>query len=383
MDYKEKYSEKDQDRDREKDQTRSRKKIRLGITLGDIGGIGPELVIRAFQEPSLRELFTPVVYGSSRVLNFYRKALSVEKFSYTPIQLPSQAQFKKVNLIETTTKIDHIEVGMATEIGGQAALDSLDLAIEHINKGELDALVTLPLDKSTVAHFRPDFIGHTDYLANALNAKDYMMFMISDDIKVGLVTGHVPLKDVSAKINTAAILAKLRIMNHSLKLDFTLQKPKIAVLGLNPHAGDHGLLGKEEGAVIVPALQAAEKEGIVALGPYSPDGFFASGAFTRFDGILALYHDQGLIPFKMLAGYSGVNFTAGLPIVRTSPDHGVAYDLAGKNEAVVDSFLNALYSAEDIFRNRTDNAVLMKNSLKNKSIKIDLGEEEGVVTMEE
>lgn len=369
--------------EKDKKEQKIRKKIRLGITLGEVGGIGPEIVINSFQEPSLRELFTPIIYGSAKALNFYRKILSVEKFSYTPILRPSEAQPKRVHVIDPGTRIDNIEVGQATVTGGQAALESLNLAIQHLKANELDALVTMPIDKNSVAKLLPEFTGHTEYIAKELGVKDQLMFLISEELKVGTVTGHVPLKNVSGAITQDKILSKIRIMNLSLKMDFSLQKPRIAVLGLNPHSGDTGLLGREEVEIIAPAVKAAEAEGIFVMGPFSPDGFFATHQYSRFDGILAMYHDQGLIPFKLLAGYSGVNFTAGLPIVRTSPDHGVAYDLAGKNLASLESFMNALYASEDIFRNRTDNEALQKGSLKNKGIRIEVGEEEGEVALEE
>lgn len=366
-----------------KEQDRKSGKLKVGITMGDAGGIGPELIIRVFQESPLREMFIPIIYGSGKALNFYRKVLSIDKFNYSQIQNPAQAQIKKVNLIDCGSGMDRIEIGLATEAGGRAALEALDLAISHIKSKEIDALVTLPLDKNTVAKANPGFSGHTGYLAQQLGGIDPLMFLISEHLKMGLVTEHVALKDVAGKISSRAILNKIRLMHDSLKNDFSVSRPRIAVLSLNPHAGDEGLLGKEENEVIIPAIKESERDGIMAIGPYAADGFFAAGLFKRFDGVLAMYHDQGLVPFKLLASFSGINYTAGLPVVRTSPDHGVAYDLAGKNEASVDSFLNALYAAYDICNERTENEAINLGSLKNKGIKVEMNEADEEIQFEE
>jgi 4-hydroxythreonine-4-phosphate dehydrogenase len=341
-----------------------RKKLRIGITIGDINGIGPELIIKAFAEPPLRELFTPIIYGSSRVLNTYRKLLSTDKFSYNVIQTPDQAQPKRVSVIECIPGVEEVEVGKPSAAGGLAAYQALKAATEHLKSGEIDALVTLPIDKSTIRSKEFDFPGHTEFLGKTFNRDTSLMLMISDHLKVATVTGHVPLSRVSDLLNVELIYRKIAVLNESLKVDFNIVRPRIAVLGVNPHAGDNGLLGKEDQEKIVPAVQKADKEGIWVFGPYSADGFFGSGQWQKFDAVLAMYHDQGLIPFKLLAGFEGVNYTAGLPAIRTSPDHGVAYTLAGKDIATPDSFIQAIYAAIDIHRNRSDYEEVRSGALK-------------------
>ncbi|MBK9450735.1 MAG: 4-hydroxythreonine-4-phosphate dehydrogenase PdxA [Bacteroidetes bacterium] len=344
---------------------KTRKVLRIGITIGDYNGIGPELIIQGLTEPRLREICTPIVYGSSKVLNVYRKLLSVDKFSYNVIQAPNQAQPKKVSVIDCITNADNVEPGKFSLDAGKGAFEALRQAVQDLKSGEIDALVTLPIDKSSIQSEEFQFPGHTEYLAQQFGQDTSLMFMIHDRLKVAVVTGHVPLANVSKAITVELILKKLRIMNMSLKTDFNVDKPKIAVLGLNPHAGDNGLLGKEEKERINKAVEDAQRERIFAMGPYSADGFFGMGLFKKFDAILAMYHDQGLIPFKLMAGFEGVNFTAGLPIVRTSPDHGVAYNLAGKGEADPSSFIHAVYKAMDICRERRDNLDLQEGSLFN------------------
>lgn len=353
-----------------------RKTLRIGITTGDINGIGPELIIRAFEDTRIKEMFTPIIYGSPRVLNIYRKVLSIEKFSYNTIEQPNQAAPKKVSLIDCINMQDRVDIGIANERGGKAALESLEAAVKDLKSGELDALVTMPIDKSTIQGEKFDFPGHTEYLAKTFETSEYMMFMISDFLKIGVVTGHVPLKDVVNHISTKGILEKIRIMDKTLRMDFNIERPVIAVLGINPHAGDNGLLGKEDKEKVERAIEQATAEGYLALGPYPADGFFGSGTFKKFDAVLAMYHDQGLIPFKVLAGWEGVNYTAGLPVIRTSPDHGVAYELAGKGEASVDSFVHAIYSAIDIFRRRHENMEVEENKLDADGLEIGADEDE-------
>jgi 4-hydroxythreonine-4-phosphate dehydrogenase len=371
---------------------KTRKVLRIGISIGDFNGIGPELIIQGLTEPRLREICTPIVYGSSKVLNVYRKLLSVDKFSYNVIQQPNQAQPKKVSVIECITQADNVEPGKPSLEAGKGAFESLNRAVQDLKLGEIDALVTLPIDKSTIQSNEFQFPGHTEYLAQQFGLDNTLMFMIHDRLKVAVVTGHVPLEKVSKAITVELILKKLRIMNMSLKLDFNVEKPKIAVLGLNPHAGDNGLLGKEDKERIVKAVEDAQRERIFAMGPYSADGFFGMGMFKKFDAILAMYHDQGLIPFKLMAGFEGVNFTAGLPVVRTSPDHGVAYNLAGKGEADPSSFMHAIYKAMDIYRERRDNMDIQEGSLFNPKARerrhipadiVDEAEEEDLVLTED
>ncbi|MFN8394741.1 MAG: 4-hydroxythreonine-4-phosphate dehydrogenase PdxA [Bacteroidia bacterium] len=342
-----------------------RKVLRIGISIGDFNGIGPELVIQGLTEPRLKEICTPIVYGSSKVLNVYRKLLSVDKFSYNVIQQPNQAQPKKVSVIECITNAENVEPGKPSAEAGKGAFEALRAAVNDLKAGEIDALVTLPIDKSSIQSPEFQFPGHTEYLAQQFGLDTSLMFMIHDRIRVAVVTGHIPLEKVSKAITVETIMKKLRIMNMSLKTDFNVEKPKIAVLGLNPHAGDNGLLGREDKEKIQKAVEDAQRERIFAMGPYSADGFFGMGTFKKFDAILAMYHDQGLIPFKLMAGFEGVNFTAGLPVVRTSPDHGVAYNLAGKGEADPASFVHAMYKAMDIYRERRDNLDLQEGSLFN------------------
>ncbi len=341
----------------------SNRKLRIGITIGDVNGIGPELVIKAFEDQRFKDLCIPILYGSSRVINLYKKVIGSNKFHYVVVQTPSQAHNNKLNIIECVPNMERVEMGKATEEGGEAAYLSLKRAIEDAQHQELDALLTLPVNKATVEKFEPGFVGHTEMLTSAFNSRESLMLMVSDQLKMGVVTSHVPVKDISANLTTEKIIRKLRLMSDTLRRDFTIQQPMIAVLGLNPHAGDDGLLGTEEKDIILPALSHLQKEGLKVFGPYPADGFFGSLTYRKFDGVLAMYHDQGLIPFKLLSGYAGVNFTAGLPIVRTSPDHGVAYDIAGKDVADPESLRSALYLAIDVFHQRQMNDALEKGAL--------------------
>jgi len=338
-------------------------RIRVGITLGDMNGIGPEIILKTVSDNRLSQDLTIVVYGSNRVLNFYKKELSIEQFSFHGIKEAANAIPKKVNLVSLTKQELPVVPGEVTEIAGKLAFMSLEAAVEDLAGNKIDVLVTSPINKKNIQQKGFEFPGHTEYLAKYSNVDQALMLMCSEDLRVGVVTGHVPLKEVSEKISQDQIVAKLLAMDKSLKMDFTVQKPKIAVLGLNPHAGDNGLLGAEEKEVIVPAINKAKEQGVFAFGPYAADGFFAGNSFKNFDAILAMYHDQGLIPFKSIAGDYGVNYTAGLPIVRTSPAHGTAYDLAGKSVANEQSFRQAIYMACDIYRNRTENRQLAANAL--------------------
>ncbi|HHG86128.1 MAG TPA: 4-hydroxythreonine-4-phosphate dehydrogenase PdxA [Bacteroidetes bacterium] len=344
---------------------KARKTLRIGITMGDVNGIGPEFIIRAFQESHLREICTPVVYGSPRALNVYRKILHVDRFSYNVIQEPKQANPRKVSVIDCVNNLERVEAGKPGPEGGRAAFEALDRAVQDLKAGEIDALVTLPIDKNTIQNDNFRFPGHTEFLAKTFEVEDNLMFMVHEHLKVAVVTGHIPLKQVSAELTVPLIQNKIKMMIKSLRQDFNLEKPRIAVLGLNPHAGDNGLLGKEEKEKIARAVEIVQKEKGFVFGPYSADGFFASGAYKKFDGILAMYHDQGLIPFKLLAGFEGVNYTAGLPVVRTSPDHGLAYDLAGKGEADLTSFIYALYAAIDITHHRRESVSIEDGSIWN------------------
>jgi 4-hydroxythreonine-4-phosphate dehydrogenase len=338
-------------------------KLRIGITIGDINGIGPELIIKAFQDGRLRGLCIPIVYGSARILNIYKKLFQIEKFHYAIIPNAAAAKSGTVNIIECLPDVDRVDIGSPSQSGGLAAYNALQRAIEDALKNQIDALVTLPVDKSTVRLHKADFSGHTEMLANAFSIRDNLMMFVDEQLKIALVTNHVPLKDVSRNLSVQRICVKARLMVQSLKDDFSLDKPLIAILGLNPHAGEEGAIGKEEIEVIRPAIKQLQDEGIMAYGPYSPDGFFGSLQFKKFDATLAMYHDQALIPFKLLSGTNGVNYTAGMPFVRTSPDHGVAYNIAGKGIADESSFRNSLYLAIDVHARRKENLALRSNAL--------------------
>jgi len=339
-------------------------RIRVGITLGDMNGVGPEIILKTVSDNRLAQDLTIIVYGSNRVLNAYKKALNIDQFSFHGIKDASDAVPKKVNLVSLTKQELPVSPGNVTEIAGQLAFMSLEAAVKDLAGNKIDVLITSPINKKNIQQKGFEFPGHTEYLAKYSNVDQALMLMCSEDLRVGVVTGHIPLKEVSEKITTDQIVAKLVAMDKSLKMDFSIQKPKIAVMGLNPHAGDNGLLGMEEKEVIIPALAEAKDQGVFAFGPYPADGFFSGNAYKKFDAVLAMYHDQGLIPFKSIAGEYGVNYTAGLPIVRTSPAHGTAYDIAGKGIASEQSFRQAIYMACDIYRNRSENRQLTANALE-------------------
>lgn len=338
-------------------------KLKVGISIGDLNGIGMEVIIKSLMDNRVLEFFTPIVYGNTKNASFHRKANNINDFSFNVINDVSQANPKRANMINVWQEDVKITLGEENEIGGKYAFMSLEKAVEDLNAGKIDALVTAPINKHNIQQEGFHFPGHTEYLQSKVNASDVLMFMISDELRVGVVTGHVPLKDVSVQITEESILKKLRLMNDSLKKDFWIQKPKIAVLGLNPHAGDNGVIGTEDDDIIRPTIEKAKAEGILAFGPYPADGLFAGDAFKKFDAVLAMYHDQGLIPFKHIANRKGVNYTAGLPIVRTSPDHGTGYDIAGKNLASHESFLEAVFAAVHIVRNRREQVELAANPL--------------------
>lgn len=339
-------------------------KIKLGITHGDINGIGYEVILKSLIDNRINEFFTPILYGSSKVLAYHRKALDIENFSLNSIRHPSEANPKRSNIINCTDDNIRVELGKSTELAGAASLKALERAVEDIKNGEIDILVTAPINKDNIQSDNFKFPGHTEYLQHKTNMNEVLMLMVSERLRVGVVTGHIPLKDVSLTITEDLILRKVRVLNKTLIEDFDIAKPKIAILSLNPHSGDNGLIGKEEIEIIIPAIKKAQEENIVALGPYAADGLFGSKDHTKFDAILAMYHDQGLAPFKAISFTSGVNYTAGLPFVRTSPAHGTAYELAGKNEASEESFRQAMYLALDIYRNKRRFKKLKENPLK-------------------
>lgn len=347
-----------------------RKTIITGITQGDINGIGYEVIIKALAEPGINDLCVPVVYGSPKVAAYHRKVLNISNFSFNNIRTPEEAHPKRANLINCLGDEVRVELGKSTPEAGYASLAALEHAAGDLMNGKIDVLVTGPIDKHNIQSEKFHFTGHTDYFKSKFNAPDVLMFMICECMKIGFATEHLPLRDVSGAITVPLLLGKLRLMNQSLLRDFAIRGPRVAVLSLNPHTGDNGLLGTEEKEVVIPAITRANDEGILAFGPYSSDGFFGSGAFSRFDAVLAMYHDQGMGVFKALSFDTGVNFTAGLPFVRTSPVHGTAFDLAGKNEASATSMRQAIYMACDIFRNRQLHDELTRNPLQPQKIEI-------------
>lgn len=330
-------------------------KIVVGITQGDSNGIGYEVIIKALADPRILEQFIPVIYGSSKLFGFYRKTIpEVEQMDTNAINSASEAHVKRINIVNCLPENTFAEPGEATAESAKGAMLSLEAAIKDLKNGLIDVLVTGPINKKAMSNAGFGFPGHTEYIQNAFGAKDVTMLMVSSRLRLGVVTGHIPLKDVCKSITEEKILSKLRLMNESLKKDFMVDMPRIAVLSLNPHSGDGGLLGTEEQDIIIPAIRKATEEGILAYGPFSPDGFFGLGHYEKFDATLAMYHDQGLSPFKALSFEDGVNYTAGLPVIRTSPDHGTAYEMAGRDEADPRSMRSAIFTAIDIFRNRMD-----------------------------
>jgi len=330
-------------------------KIIVGITQGDSNGIGYEVIIKALADPRILEQFTPVLYGSSKLFGFYKKTIpEVEQIDTNAVNDASEAHAKRINIVNCLPDSTFAEPGQATPESAKGAISALEAAVRDLKAGKIDVLVTGPINKKAMSNQGFGFPGHTEYIQNAFGVKDALMFMVSHRLRLAVVTGHIPLKDVSAQITEEKILSKLRLMNESLKRDFVIDQPRIAVLSLNPHSGDGGLLGTEEQGIIIPAIKKATDEGILAFGPFSPDGFFGLSHYENFDATLAMYHDQGLAPFKALSFEDGVNFTAGLPVVRTSPDHGTAFEMAGRDEADPRSMRAAIFQAIDIFRNRLD-----------------------------
>lgn len=339
-------------------------KIKIGISIGDVNGIGLEVILKTLANASILDYCTPIVYGHTKVASYHRKALGLGDFSFNVINEAADANPKKANMINCWEEDVKIELGTANEIGGKYALLSLEKATEDLIKGNIDALVTAPINKHNIQSDTFAFPGHTEYLQERSGSKDVLMFLISEDLRVGVVTGHIPVAEVATSITKEKIVKKLVMINESLKKDFWIEKPKIAVLGLNPHAGDNGLLGKEEQDIIMPAIQEAFDKGVICFGPYPADGFFGKSSYKQFDAVLAMYHDQGLIPFKTIAFGTGVNYTAGLKYVRTSPDHGTGYDIAGKNVADPSSFIEAVFAATHIVNRRREQESLLSNQLR-------------------
>ena len=339
-------------------------KIKIGITQGDVNGIGYEVILKAFEDPTIFELCTPIVYGSPKVMTYHRKALELET-SFSIINSASEAMHGRLNVVNCCDDEVKVELGKPSHESGKAAFDALERAMAEYKEGKFDVLVTAPIHKQMIQSESFTFPGHTEYIEQCVGeGSKALMILANEKLRVALVTGHIPVAKISSVLTQELIQEKLATFSASLKQDFGIGAPRIAVLALNPHAGDGGVIGTEEETIITPAIKAMREQGVLCFGPYPADGFMGSGAFSRFDGVLAMYHDQGLIPFKVMAMESGVNFTAGLPIIRTSPDHGTAFDIAGKNEASPDSFRQALYMAIDIYRNRKSNDEAYRNPLR-------------------
>ncbi len=342
----------------------------IGFSCGDINGIGTELIIKTLSDNRILDFCTPVVFASNKSINFYRKALPDINFTYAAIKDNTKPNIKQVNVFNCWDEEVAITPGQLNELGGSYAWKSLKAAVEALKNNSIHGLVTAPIHKKNIQSAEFNFSGHTPYLKHAFGVNDVVMLMVASNIRVGLLSEHVPVTELANHISAEAILSKLRIMNDSLAKDFGIDKPKIAVLGLNPHAGDEGLIGKEEQTIIKPAIKEAQNSNILAFGPFSADAFFARGQHEKFDAVLAMYHDQGLIPFKSLAIGEGVNYTAGLPAVRTSPDHGTAFDIAGKGIADASSFIAATFECIDIINRRAGYAENRKNPLRRMSARL-------------
>ena len=339
----------------------------LGFTCGDINGIGPELIIKTLSDNRILEFCTPVVFANNKLFNFYRKNLPDINFTFNSIKDASRINPKQVNIYNCWEEEMNINPGQLSDEAGKYAIESLNIAAGALKNKKIDGLITAPIHKKNIQSDTFNFTGHTPYLKDLFNVKEVAMFMVAENMRVALLTEHLPLKDVSQYITKENISSKLQVISESLKKDFGISNPTIAILGLNPHAGDEGLLGKEEQEIISPAIKEAKQKGMMCFGPYAADAFFARGQYEKFDAVLALYHDQGLIPFKSLAFGEGVNFTAGLSAVRTSPDHGVAFDIAGKGIADESSFRAAIFTCIDIINHRAEYNEQYKNPLKKMS----------------
>lgn len=327
----------------------------IGITLGDFNGVGPEVILKTVADNRITKICTPVIYGSNKLLLKYKKLIGIEEINFTVGKAIDAISHKKINVINCWDDDFDIQPGSVTPEAGRCAYLSLSQATQDLVDKKIDALVTAPINKKNIQSSDFNFAGHTEYFASKANGKDNLMLLVSDTLRVGVVTGHIPLSQVTQQITKEKVLSKINILHHSLINDFQIQKPKIALLGINPHAGEDGLLGNEEQIILAPLIEELKNKGMLIYGPFPADGFFGNGTFKKFDGILAMYHDQGLAPFKTLAFEQGVNYTAGMPFVRTSPDHGTAYDLAGKGIASENSFREAMYMAIDIVKNHKSN----------------------------
>lgn len=356
-------------------------KIKVGISQGDINGISYEVIIKALNDSRINDICTPILYGSPKVAAYHRKALDIENFSFNAIRVTNEANPKRANLINVLDDNVRVELGKSTKMAGECSLVALDKMVADMQSGNIDAIVTAPICKENIQEAGFAFPGHTEYFQKQFNSENVLMLMVYNEIRIGVVTAHLPLKDVADSLTKEIVYNKIKVLGDSLIRDFGLTKGKIAVLGLNPHAGDNGVIGTEEKDIITPAIDQARDEGIMAVGPFSADGFFGSGAYTQYDAVLAMYHDQGLIPFKVLSHSEGVNFSAGLPIVRTSPGHGTAFDIVGKDLGNPASMRNAIYLAADISRSRIMYDEISANPLKKQNF--ETGQDMDISDLEE
>jgi 4-hydroxythreonine-4-phosphate dehydrogenase len=336
----------------------------IGISTGDLNGIGYEIILKALSDNRINEILIPVVYGLAKVVSFNKKVLNLSELNFNIIKRVDSLNPKKANLVNLHDNEIKIEFGKPDTVAGEQAFYSLEAAIADLQKGSINALVTAPINKKTIQSANFHFPGHTEYLSEKFGVNNSLMLMVNNNLRIGVITGHIPVNEISNTITSELVFQKIEILSKSLTVDFGIRSPRIALLGLNPHAGDDGLIGSEEKSIIIPAIERAKKQGHLVFGPYPADGFFGSSTFNRFDGILAMYHDQGMLPFKTLSFESGVNYTAGLPFIRTSPAHGTAFEIAGKDMASPESFRAAMYLACDIWKNRREHEAISSNPLK-------------------
>jgi len=337
-------------------------KIKVGISVGDLNGIGIEIILKTFEDNRILDFCTPVIFASNKVIAYHKKALNNNTAVFSVDSIDKIA-YNKLNVLNVWKEIVDIELGKPTKTSGKYAFESLQSATKSLMNNEIDVLVTAPINKENIQSDKFHFQGHTEYLENNLEGESLMILM-TDELKIGLITGHIPVSEIASTVTPQLIKNKVEIMYNSLVQDFNISKPRIAVLGLNPHCGDKGVIGSEDDEIVRPTIQDISKNGKLVFGPYAADSFFGSESYKKFDGILAMYHDQGLAPFKTLAFGNGVNYTAGLDKIRTSPDHGTAYEIAGKNEANYNSFKEALFSAIAIYKTRNQYRSLIENKLE-------------------
>ena len=349
-------------------------KIRVGISIGDFNGIGPEIIMKSLKDKAITDFFTPVIFGSGKLFT-YQKNIFKLNLNFNYITEASQAQGGKLNMVNLVKENSNVEWGTPTEESTKMAIDSLEAATEALLKGEIDVLVTAPINKDEMMKQGFKHAGHTGYFEEKFNKKG-LMFLVTEDLKVAVSTHHIPISKVAENISKEKIKKQIKMLQQTLIEDFSISKPKIAVLGLNPHAGDGGVIGNEEIEIIAPAIRELSDNGVLAFGPFPADSFFQPEKYKSFDAVLAMYHDQGLAPFKTIAYEEGVNYTAGLPFIRTSPDHGTAYDIAGKNVADEQSFTEAIFTAIKIFKHRSDYHDLMENRLRPRKMAVDNGIDE-------